>query len=132
MVEFGGGEELHPFSWIIGAEDMEIGLEFLIGSFGLSVSLRVVSSGESYVVVEEACQFLCKGRGKLRTTVRDECVMKSKAFEYKVKKQLGNSCSINGFVARCKNYPLRKAMVDHDHNRIKSRRRREIGDEVNR
>ena len=51
-------------------------------------------------------------------------------FEYKVKKQLGNSCSINGFMARCKNYPLHKAMVDHDHDRIKSHRRREVGDEV--
>ena len=57
--------------------------------------------------------------------------MKTKAFEYKVKKQLGNSCSVNGLLARCKNYPLCKAMVDHDHDRIKSRRRREIGDEVN-
>ena len=55
MVEFGRGEELHPFSRVIGAEDMEIGLEFLIGSFGLSVGLRMVGSGESYVVVEKAC-----------------------------------------------------------------------------
>ena len=58
--------------------------------------------------------------------------MKTEAFEYEVKKQLGNSCSINGLLARCKNYPLSKAMVDHDHDRIKSRRRREVGDEVNR
>ena len=55
MVEFGGGEELHPFSRVIGAEDAEVGLEFLIGSFSLSVGLRMVGSGESYVVVEEAC-----------------------------------------------------------------------------
>ena len=55
MVEFGGGEELHPFSRIIGAEDTEIGLKFLIGPFSLSVSLRMVGSGESYVVVEKAC-----------------------------------------------------------------------------
>ena len=40
---------------VVGAEDAEICLEFLIGSFGLSVSLRVVGGGESYVVVEEAC-----------------------------------------------------------------------------
>ena len=57
--------------------------------------------------------------------------MKTKAFEYKVEKQLGDSCSVNGLQARCKNYPLCKAMVDHDHDRIKSRRRREVGDEVN-
>ena len=57
--------------------------------------------------------------------------MKTKAFEYEVKKQLGNSCSVNGLLARCKNYPLHKAMVDHDHDRIKARRRREVGNEVN-
>ena len=64
--------------------------------------------------------------------IRDEGVVKTKAFEYEVKKQLGNSCSINGLLARCKNYPLCKAMVDHNHDRIKSRRGREVGDEVNR
>ena len=63
--------------------------------------------------------------------IRDESVMKTEVFEYKVKKQLGDSCSINGLLARCKNYPLSKAMVDHDHDRIKSSRRREVGDEVN-
>ena len=57
--------------------------------------------------------------------------MKTEVFEYEVKKQLGNSCSVNSLLARCKNYPLCKAMVDHDHDRIKSRRRREISDEVN-
>ena len=55
MVEFSGGEELHPFSRVIGAEDAEIGLEFLIGPFSLSVGLRMVGSGESYVVVEKLC-----------------------------------------------------------------------------
>ena len=55
MVEFGGGKELHPFGWIIGAKDAEIGFEFLIGSFSLSIGLRMVGSGESYVIVEEAC-----------------------------------------------------------------------------
>ena len=55
MVEFGGGEELRPFSRVVSAEYAEIGFEFLIGSFRLSVGLRVVGSGELYVVVEEAC-----------------------------------------------------------------------------
>ena len=64
--------------------------------------------------------------------IRDEGVVKTEAFEYEVKKQLGNSCSVNSLQARCKNYPLCKAMVDHDRDRIKSRREREVGDEVNR
>ena len=55
MVEFCGGEELCPFSRVIGAEYAEISFEFLIGSFGLSVGLRVVGGGESYIVVEETC-----------------------------------------------------------------------------
>ena len=55
MVEFGRGKELHPFSRVIGAKDAEISLEFLIGLFSLSVGLRVVGGGESYVVVEETC-----------------------------------------------------------------------------
>ena len=58
--------------------------------------------------------------------------MKTKVFEYKVKKELGNSCSIDGLLARCENYPLCKAMVDHDHDRIKTRRGGEVGDEVDR
>ena len=58
--------------------------------------------------------------------------MKTEAFEYKVKEQLSNSCGINGLLARCKNYPLHEAMVNHDHDRIKSCRRREVSDEVNR
>ena len=58
--------------------------------------------------------------------------MKTEAFEYEVKKQLGDSCCVNGLLARCKNYPLCKAMIDHDHDRIKSHGRRKVGDEVNR
>ena len=52
MVKLGRGKELHPFSWVIGAEDAEVGFEFLIGWFRLSVGLRVVGGRASYVVVE--------------------------------------------------------------------------------
>ena len=55
VVEFGGGKELYPFGRVVGTEDVEIGLEFLIGLFRLSISLRMVGSGESYIVFKEAC-----------------------------------------------------------------------------
>ena len=42
VVEFGCGEEFCPFLGVIGAEDSEIGLDFLVGSFGLPICLRVV------------------------------------------------------------------------------------------
>ena len=59
-------------------------------------------------------------QGKLGTTIRDEGVMKAKAFEYIVEKKLGDSGSVNGFGARSKNHPLCKAVVDYNHDRIKT------------
>ena len=55
VVEFSRGKELYPFGWVVGTEDVEIGFEFLIGLFRLSVSLGMIGSGELYVVSKEAC-----------------------------------------------------------------------------
>ena len=60
MVEFCGGEELRPFSWVIGTEYVEIGFEFLIGSFSLSIGLRVVGGGEFDIIFQEVGKFSCK------------------------------------------------------------------------
>ena len=57
--------------------------------------------------------------------------MKAKAFEYIVKKELGNSSCINGFGTRSKNHPLCKAVVDYDHDRIETQGWWNVGDEVN-
>ena len=54
---------------------MEICFELLISLFGLSISLRMVGSGEVNIVFEESSEFLGKGRSELRTSVRDESVM---------------------------------------------------------
>ena len=53
VVEFGRRKKLHPFGWVIGAKDSEISFKFLIGSFGLSIGLRMVGGGESDIVVEK-------------------------------------------------------------------------------
>ena len=45
-------------------------------------------------------------------------------------KELGNSDSINVFCAGAINYPLHKAMVYHDHDRIKTVRVGQSGDEI--
>ena len=42
MVEFGCGEEFQPFLGVVGTEDLEIGLNFLVGLFSLPISLTVV------------------------------------------------------------------------------------------
>ena len=97
MLEFCERKELGPLVGITGAEDTKVGFDFLIGSFGLSISLRVVRSRESDIVFEDSSQFFGKRRGELGSPVRDESVVKSEAFEYMVEKELGNTVCINGF-----------------------------------
>ena len=54
---------------------MKICLKFLIGSLSLAISLGVIGHGQSHVILEEASEFLSEDGGKLRTTIRDDCVM---------------------------------------------------------
>ena len=115
MLEFCESKELGPLVGITGAEDTEVGFDFLIGSFGLSISLRVVRSGESNIVFEDSSKFLGKRRGELGSSVRNEGVVESEAFKYMIEKELGDTICINGLGTRDQDYPLRKAMVDHDH-----------------
>ena len=52
MVEFGCGKEFQPFLGVVGTEDSEIGLDFLVGSFGLPISLRVVGGQKADIIVK--------------------------------------------------------------------------------
>ena len=47
-----------------------------------------------------------------------------------VEQKLGYSCSIHGFGARGENYPLTKAMVNNDHDRVKTIDQRKVSDEI--
>ena len=51
--EFCEGDVLSPRSRIRAAEDPKIGFYFLVHTFGLPISLRVVGSGEGKFVTEE-------------------------------------------------------------------------------
>ena len=57
--------------------------------------------------------------------------MEIKAFKDMGKKKLGDAGSINVFGAGSEDYPLRKAMVNHDHQGIMASGWGNIGDEVN-
>ena len=46
-------KEVSPVLRVVGAEDMEISFNLLIGSFCLSISLWVVCGGEFDIIVEE-------------------------------------------------------------------------------
>ena len=75
MDKFGRGKELSPFPRIMGAKDLKIGFDLLIGSFSLSICLGVVGKGESDVVFKDASEFTSKGRGKLGASVGDDGVV---------------------------------------------------------
>ena len=80
---------------VIGTENTEISFYFLIGSFSLSVSLRMVGSGEADIVFKDSGKFLSECRGELWSSVGDESIVKSEAFEHVVEKELGNTVRIN-------------------------------------
>ena len=52
VVEFSCGKEFQPFLGVVGTEDLEISLNFLVGSFSLPISLRVIGSRKANIIVE--------------------------------------------------------------------------------
>ena len=57
--------------------------------------------------------------------------MEAEAFKDMGKKKLGNASSIDVFGAGSENYPLCKAVVDHNHQGIMASRWGKIEDEIN-
>ena len=53
MGEFSEGDVLSPGSRVRAAENLKIGFYFLVHTFGLPISLRVVGSGEGKFISEE-------------------------------------------------------------------------------
>ena len=115
MVKLSSREEVCPFPQVVDTEDVRICFNLLIGPLSLSIHLEVICSGEFDVVLKELCQFSSKGRHKLWTSIRYQGVMESKSFEHTVKEKFGHSSCVYGFCTRNENYPLCKAMVNHDH-----------------
>ena len=100
-MEFSRSEKLRPLVGVIGTKDPKISLNFLIDLFSLSICLRVICGGEIYIIIlDDSSKFSSKSRSKLRTTIRDNNVMKSKVFEYMIKKELGKSICLNSFETR--------------------------------
>ena len=97
MVKLSSGKKVRPFPRVVGTEDVEVCFNFLIGSFCLSIHLRVIRGGKFDVIVEESCQFSGKSGCELWASVRYQRVMEAKAFEYMVKEVFGHSGRIYGF-----------------------------------
>ena len=83
MDKFSRGEELGPFPGVVGAKDLKIGLNLLIGSFSLSVYFGMIGSVEAAIIFKDASKFTSEGRGELWAfSIIDDGVMQSKVFEY--------------------------------------------------
>ena len=91
VLEFSERKELGPLMGVVRTKDTKIGFNFLIGSFGLSICLRMVCGGESNIIFEDSGKFFGECRGELGSTVGNESIVKSEAFEYMVEKELGNT-----------------------------------------
>ena len=122
MSEFCHGEKGGPFFGLVRGEQPWISFQLLVDSFCFSVSLWVVSGGKGDIILEKAGKFPSKGRGELWSPVQDHFGVEAKSRENMNEEEFGNSCSVNVFCARAINYPLHKAMVYHDHYRIKTMR----------
>ena len=54
MVKLSCGKKVCPFLRVVGAEDVKVCFNLLIGPLGLSISLRVICSGEFDIIVKES------------------------------------------------------------------------------
>ena len=64
------------------------------------------------------------------TMIGDDFVIESKSEVYFVEKEGGYPFCSDGFLSGAENYPLCKAMVDHDQQRIEARGSRKVSDKV--
>ena len=90
----------------------------------------MIGSGEGEVIVEELAEFPGEGRGKLWTTIRDNFIIEPEAQIDFVEKEGCYPLDGDRFLSGAENYPLCKAIVNHDQQRVETRGGREIGDEV--
>jgi hypothetical protein len=83
-------------------------------------------------VIEEFSKSFRKFRDELRASIGDYLVIKPKSSINVLEEKLGYPFQGNCFQAWSNNYPLHKAVVNHDHNRVKTSRERKIRDEIDR
>ena len=69
MGEFGVRDLFGPRGRVCATEDAEVGLYFLVNTFGFSVGLWMVGSGKGEVVIENSSEFPSECRGELWATI---------------------------------------------------------------
>ena len=124
------GDLIGPGTQVGPIEDLKVCLNLLVDTFHFTVKLRMVGSGEGEVVVQEFPKLFGEGGGKLWATIGDDFVVEPKVEVYFVEEEGSYPFSGDHFLSGAENYPLCKAMVDHDQQRIEARGGGEVGDKV--
>ena len=92
--------------------------------------MGIVGGAEGSGDSKEFVKFAGGDRRELGAPIRDDFVRETESFVHIIEKEGGSTKGINSLVTRDENYPLCKAMVYHNHDRVKTSRGREISDKV--
>ena len=130
MGKFSIDKKLLPRFGVVSTEDSKVSFKFLVYSFRLSVSLRVVSGAHGEFDSEKSSPFLKNLCGELWSSIRDDSVGESESSVDVLMEKVRSSGCVNGFIARSEDYSLCKSLVYHDQDGIISVRVGKIRDEV--
>jgi hypothetical protein len=130
MDKFCKGKMFYPCFRDSTAIDLEIRFQFLIEAFSLSISLRVIGGGRRNGVVEELGKGSREFGNELGAMIRDDLIIESESSIDVLEEEFGYSFQGNCFQTWDNNYPLHKAMVYHDHDRVETPRWRKVSDEI--
>ena len=108
------GDLINPGTRVGPAEDPKVRFDLLVDTFCFTVGLGVIGGGEGEVIVEEFAKFLGESGGKLQAMIRDDFIIEPKVKIYFMEKEDGYPFDDDGFLGGAENYPLHKAIVDHD------------------
>ena len=105
---------ISPGTRIGPAEDPKICFNLLVDMFCFTIRLGVIGGGKGEVVIQEFSKLLGEGRSKLWALIQDDLIVEAESEVYFVEKEGCYPLSSDGFLCGAENYPLCKAMVDHD------------------
>ena len=126
------GDFISLGTWIGSTEDLKVSFNLLVDTFCFTVGLEVIGGGEGEVIIQEFPKLLSEGGGKLWAMIGDDLVVEPKSEVYLMEKEGCYSLGSDGFLCGAENYPLCKAMVDYNQQRVETRGSGEVGDKVTR
>ena len=130
VCKFSMGDLVCPGTRVGPTEDPKVGFNLLVNMFCFTIRLGVVGGRKGEIIVEELSELLGEGTGELWAMIGDDLVVEPKTEIHFMEKEGSYSLGEDGFLCGVENYPLCKAMVDHNQQRIETRGSGKVSDEV--